>query len=149
MFRVYEIHYSILSHIIITCSFNLIVNIEIAIELSIYFSSQRLTVKYMKIFIYLQPYLSKYLNVMGYMICVHIEYTAFNFKCDAKSDVNPTKIHTRLSKNKSKTMKKTGFKTNKDDEYFFHVYVGFINTSIVYNLINCRSYLVDNPDLKC
>lgn len=73
----------------------------------------------MKVFIYLQPYLSKYLNVMVYMIGVHIEYTTFNFECDAKSDVNPTKIHTRLSKNKSKTMKKTGFKTNKDDEYFF------------------------------
>lgn len=115
MFRVYEIHYSILSHIIITCSFNLIVNIEIAIELSIYFSSQRLTVKCMKVFINLQPYLSKYLNVMVYMICVHIEYTTFNFICDAKSDGNQTKIHTRLSKNKSKTMNKTGFKTNKDD----------------------------------
>lgn len=46
-------------------------------------------------------------------------------------------------------MKKIGFKINKDDEYFFYVYVGFINISIVYNLINCRSYLVDNFDLKC
>lgn len=86
---------------------------------------------------------------MVYMICVYIEYIIFNFKCDVKLDVYLIKLYIWLSKNKSKIMKKIGFKINKDDEYFFYVYVGFINISIVYNLINCRSYLVDNFDLKC
>lgn len=71
----------------------------------------------MEVFKYLQPNLSKYLNVMVYVIFVQIEYTSFNFKFGAKLGVtcNQPKIYTWLSKNKRKTMKKIGFKTNMDD----------------------------------
>lgn len=74
----------------------------------------------MEVFIYLQPYLSKYLNVMVLVVFVQIKYTSFNFKFGAKSNVKPPKIYICVSKNKSKTMKKAGVKTDMDDEYIFH-----------------------------
>lgn len=103
----------------------------------------------MEVFKYLQPNLSKYLNVMVYVIFVQIEYTSFNFKFGAKLGVtcNQPKIYTWLSKNKRKTMKKIDLKQIWMMDNFCSdiLPVGITDTIIVENQLYCRCY----PYLKC